>query len=109
MIVVSVIYPRSEAAFDFDYYVNVHIPLVTRIWSPHLAKVEVLRGVSPVGGEAEPDFTAITLLHFLSEDDLKCAFGSERSAEVAADIAKFSSAAPKTQINAALPLAIAPA
>ncbi len=34
--VVSILYPReADATFDFDYYMNTHMPLVSKLWTKH--------------------------------------------------------------------------
>ena len=100
MATVSVIYPREEGAnFDFDYYVNVHLPLVGSRWSEAgLIGGEALKGApGPDGGESP--FFAIGLIHFESMEALGAAMNGEHASEIIGDIANFTTVRPVMQVN----------
>lgn len=66
MFKISVFYPHKPGArFDFDYYINTHIPLAIKLLSPHpgFKGVTVERGVSGRTPEFPP--TYIVMCHFL--------------------------------------------
>jgi len=103
MVTISVIYPRSDGAtFDYDYYVREHLPLVERLWRDKgLGKVSALKGLPGADG-SEPPYLAIALLEFESVEALQQAMTPEASAELGADLAKYSNVAPVIQVNAPL-------
>ena len=100
MTTLSVLYPREEgASFDFDYYENVHLPLVTRLWADAgLTGGGALRGTrGGTGGEAP--FFAIGLIHFESAEALTKAMNGPHAPEIMGDIPKFTSVSPILQVN----------
>jgi hypothetical protein len=52
MIVVTVLYPKSEQSrFDFDYYVEKHVPMVKALSAEFgLKEVRLMRGSAMVDG-----------------------------------------------------------
>ena len=98
---VTVLYPREEgASFDFDYYENTHLPLVSRHWSgAGMTSIEPLRGLGSPGG-GDPPFVAITLIRFDTMQNFQAAMGGANTAEIMADIPKFTSVRPIVQVNA---------
>jgi uncharacterized protein (TIGR02118 family) len=96
----SVIYPRSAGAtFDYSYYQQTHLPLVTSRWQDAgLVSAEALRGIStPDGGESP--FFAIALISFQSHEHLGAALAGEHTPEIMEDIANFTSVQPIVQLN----------
>ena len=66
MFKISVFYPNKPGArFDFDYYINTHIPLAIKLLSVHpgFKGVSVERGVSGRTPDAPP--TYVVMCHFL--------------------------------------------
>lgn len=96
MILVSVLYPSG--AFNHDYYLKKHIPLVQARWQGMgLKEVRVLRGVGAPGGAAAT-YQVITLLTFSSLQDFqKCT--AAHGEEIFADIPNFTSVQPVVQLN----------
>lgn len=88
----------DNKAFDFDYYVGKHMELATRIWGPFLERAEVLKGVASAVPGQEPEFAAITLLHFRSDADMQAALRHPDAAELHADVQNFATAAASGQI-----------
>lgn len=99
MSVVAVMYPGANGAkFDHGYYMQSHIPLVRRLWSPFgLRDMVVLRGIAGPDGAA-PTYTVITQLTFDSMDAFKAA-AAQHGDEIFADIPKFTDATPVLQFN----------
>lgn len=100
MAIFSVLYkPTKTAKFDHDYYDATHIPLVKEAFKDTgLLGVLVLKGVSAGDGGAAP-FVAMAHLSFESAEALQASLAGPRSAEVFADIAKFTNIKPITQIS----------
>ena len=100
MVTLSVVYPRSEGThFDFDYYRETHLPLVSQKLRPlGLKDAFALRGTAAAGGGDAPHF-AFAFLNFESVEILGAALASPQAAEVVADIAKFTDVKPLMQVN----------
>jgi uncharacterized protein (TIGR02118 family) len=100
MATISVMYPREPGGtFDYDYYRDVHIPLVQRLWGDAgLVSGQALKGISGGNGQDSP-FYAIGLIHFASREALNDAIAGEHAAEVMGDIANFTKVKPIVQIN----------
>ncbi|MGY2047475.1 EthD family reductase [Methylobacterium sp. JK268] len=100
MILVSVMYPggASPAAFDLDYYLKHHMPLVRERWSGMgLEKAEVVKAAATPDGSPAP-FQIIALLSFRSLDDFQKAVAAHGQ-EIFADIPNFTQAQAQVQIN----------
>lgn len=97
MILVTVMYPAGEA-FDTDYYLKTHMPLVRDRWGPHgLKSAQAIKGVAKPDGSA-PDYQMIALITFGSMDDFKTA-GKAHGKEIFSDIPNFTKAQAVVQIN----------
>jgi uncharacterized protein (TIGR02118 family) len=91
MIRVSVLYPVTEgASFDHDYYREKHVPLVVRTWEPQSAEID--KGVDG------PHVAAVHLI-FESLDALQQAMAAEGTADVAADMANYTTITPVLQTS----------
>ncbi|MBY8826265.1 EthD family reductase [Sphingomonas colocasiae] len=103
MATVSVIYPRAAGAqFDFDYYIQTHVPLVEARWGDAgLQGVQAFRGVAGPDG-AEPPYFLIALVGFVSDEALAGALGGPHAAEIMGDIPNFTGVQPVIQVNEAL-------
>ena len=103
MAIVTVIYPReSDTNFDFDYYVQKHLPLLMERWgNSGLQAVEALKGVAGADG-GEPPFLAQALLRFNSMQSFQEALGGEHMPEIMGDISNFTNAQPTVQVNEAI-------
>ena len=97
MIKVGVFYPQSKK-FDWDYYVNKHTPLIQKLLSPAMKKVEIDKGCR--GGRREPmrHHQCICNLHFDSVEAFQAAFGPH-AAEIMGDIPNYTDAQPVVQIS----------
>jgi len=102
MIVVTVLYPKNEQSrFDFDYYLEKHVPMVkARCEDFGLKEVRLMRGSAMVDG-APPQFELIGELVFPSLKNLQDALG-RHGAEIMADIPNYSNVQPMIQISEAI-------
>jgi len=100
MATLSVVYPRaSGTSFDYDYYQNKHLPLVSQRWADAgLEGGEALLGKAAPDG-SDPPYFAIGIIHFESMDALKAAMNGEHAPEIIGDIRNFTDAQPILQIN----------
>ena len=99
MICVTALYRNTEGKhFDFDYYVNTHMPLAKeRLSEFGLQKVEVLKGSeAPDGGPAP--YVCIGLVEFSSLEGLKQGL-EEHMEELLADVPNYTNIEPEIQIN----------
>jgi uncharacterized protein (TIGR02118 family) len=98
MIRVNVLYPNQEGGeFNYDYYMETHMPLVKERLGDALQKVEVYKGLSGAGGAPVPYVTAASLF-FDSVDAFGAAFGPHAE-EIMGDIPNFSNIEPTVQIE----------
>jgi uncharacterized protein (TIGR02118 family) len=93
MIRVLVLYPKGEGTtFDWDYYVNTHMPLVRKSLEGALVRDEVDKPV--------PDAAHHGAVHmfFESVDSFGAAMGAS-GAEVMADVPNYTNVAPALYIS----------
>jgi len=104
MFVITVLYPLTPGtAFDLDYYINSHLPLVRRLFEPMGQRdMRMHKGLSN-GGPGEPAFGVIAELFF---DDMECLTAAlvAHGAETQADIPNFTDSTPIVQISEAVTL-----
>ena len=94
MIRLSVIYPRIDnAKFDLDYYMNTHMPLVSKLYGDYgLQDFQVDEGIS-LSSKVPSDNIIACYMVFDSLDNLKAALKNE-GAKVMADVANFTNIEP---------------
>lgn len=90
----TVLYPaEADATFDLSYYLNSHMPLVSKQWTSF-----GLQGWKVVQFEAGPDgskpYSIAALLTWDSLDGLKSALGSDAGKVVLGDVENFSNKGP---------------
>lgn len=100
MVVMSVMYPSTEGGhFDYDYYVNTHIPLVRKNLGPTgLKDVQVLKGLPVEGGQ--PLYVAIANLIFESPEAFGASVSGPAIIEVRDDIPNFTNIEAVRQVSA---------
>jgi uncharacterized protein (TIGR02118 family) len=99
MIRISVFYPYKPAAeFDFDYYINVHFPMVLELLKPYGAlRFEVNKGIGD-GANGSPSFIAIGHLIMESLDGFQK--GMEAHAQqILSDVKNYTNLAPTLQVS----------
>jgi uncharacterized protein (TIGR02118 family) len=103
MIVVNVMYLQEDGlAFNMDYYLNTHLPLVGSKWADMgMVSARVVKGLG--GGEpyTPPTYHVIATVEFETMDLLQAALGAHGE-EIFADIPNFSNVAPVVQVSEVL-------
>lgn len=98
MIRVNVMYPKKEGVkFDYDYYLNTHVPLVQEKVGAAIKRAEIYKGISGAGGGPEP-FVTIASLWFDSVQSFEKSFGPHAK-EILGDIPNFTNVDPTVQIE----------
>ena len=99
MIRVTVLYKNTpDSEFDFDYYVNIHMPLSKkRLADFGMGDFEVERGIEAADGEAAP-YICIMHTEFPTIDDFKRGF-EKHGEELSADVTNYTNIAPEIQIS----------
>ena len=93
MIRMSVLYPATDGAtFDHDYYKDKHVPLACRAWG--LEGADIDKGTD----DAQP-YVAAVHFTFESVDAMAQAMGSEKTGEVMADVANYTTIQPVIQVS----------
>ena len=98
MIRVNVMYPKQDGgSFDYDYYLNTHMPLVGERWSGVVRSMEVYRGLSGAGG-ADAPYVTIASLKFDNVEAFEQALDAH-APEIMGDIPNFTNIDPVVQIE----------
>ncbi len=98
---ISSIYPRKNGyRFDFDYYLNTHMPMsIGRLSGAKGFKgVSVERGVSINDPKIESSYVAMCHYYFDSLENFMAAF-TPHAAELQGDIKNYTDIEPIIQIN----------
>ena len=83
----------KHSRFDFDYYLNTHLPLGNRLLQDYgLVHWEVDRGQVNARGEA-PTFLCITRLYFADAERMGAGFAAH-GAELKADMGNYTNVEP---------------
>jgi uncharacterized protein (TIGR02118 family) len=99
MINVSIFYPNTEGSrFDFDYYLNQHMPMTVEKLSPALKRVSVEQGLGGAAPGVSAEFVAICHLYFDSVEAFQTAFGPH-AATLQGDIPNYTDVRPVLQIS----------
>ncbi len=97
----QVIYPASEeATFDYDYYVDTHLPLIEENWGELMEMVEASRGLAS-GPDVPPAYLLIATITFPDLDTLDKAMG-EKGGEIIDDVVNFTNVRPQILIGEVL-------
>ena len=97
MIRVGILYPNtSGSAFDVAYYRDQHLKLARELLAPELLAIELDVGLGGANGAAP--YHAIGYLSFATMDGFKQAF-ARASAQLGADVPKYTSIEPTLQIS----------
>jgi len=99
MIRVSVLYPQTAGApFEWGYYLNSHLPLVSQKLAPSLKSVSIEKGLSGGSPGSPPAFVALVHLDFDSVGAFETAF-APHAAEIMDDIPNYTTIEPIIQIS----------
>jgi len=100
MVNVSSIYPRKEGyEFDFEYYLNKHMPRSIELLSAArgFKGVSVERGIDIAEPKLESAYVAMCHYYFETLEDFMAAFGPHAE-ELQGDIANYTNIEPTIQI-----------
>ena len=98
---ISSIYPKKDGyEFDFDYYLNRHMPRSIELLSAArgFKGVSVERGMDVDESKLESSYVAMCHYYFDSLEDFMAAFGPHAEA-LQGDIANYTNIEPTIQIN----------
>jgi len=101
MVRISILYPNTEASrFDFEYYVNTHMPRSIKLLSAHpgYRSVSVEKGLGGAAPGSPPTYAAICHFGFESVEAFMEAF-MPHAAELQGDIPNYTDATAVIQIN----------
>ena len=97
MFSVNVLYPNSDSfKFNMNYYLDKHIPLVSKLLGAALTGVIVQQGMSGAAPGSTAEFGVITILRFASLEAFQQAFGPH-APQITSDIKNFTNAEPTIQ------------
>ncbi len=84
----TIMYPNSaDVHFDFDYYVNKHMPLIMKLYGKSIARFELRRGQPGADGAAPPFVATITI--WIADPKAFDAAAAIHQAGLRADVSKF--------------------
>ncbi len=98
---ISIIYPKKDDGhFDFDYYLNQHMPLSIKYLSgaKGFRGVSVERGIGVTDPQIESSFVAMCHYYFDTPEDFMTAF-MPHAGELQGDLSNYSNIQPVIQIN----------
>jgi uncharacterized protein (TIGR02118 family) len=99
MIKVSVLYPNSQdLVFDKEYYINKHMPLVSKLLGNSLKNVQVDFGLASGNPDEALKYIVMTHMSFDSIEAFQNIF-AVHSEELLSDIANFTNCQPELQIS----------
>lgn len=99
MIKVSVMYPSAGgAAFDMDYYLNKHVPMVKELLGSELRGFYVDRGLSGAAPGSAPVYAGMAHLLFDSVEAFQQTFGPHAD-RIMGDAPNYTKAQPSIQIS----------
>lgn len=101
---ISILYPNiSDSRFDFDYYINTHMPRSIKLLSSHpdFQGASVERGVGSAALETEVPFIAMCHFLFNSVESFIEAF-TPHAEELQGDIKNYTNIEPVIQFNEVL-------
>ena len=103
MIKVTAMYPNEPGKkFDFDYWVNTHVPMVQRLLGPMgLLRGELERGVSDTDPSAPPRYIAVANIYFNTTEEVHEAFKAH-GRDIMGDITNYTDIQPHFQISETL-------
>ena len=103
MIKVSVLYPNEEGKkFDFDYYLNKHLPMVQGLLeSMGMQKGEAEKGVSSADPNQPAPFVVVGHLLFETTEQVHAAL-TTHGREIMGDIKNYTDIQPTFQISEVL-------
>jgi uncharacterized protein (TIGR02118 family) len=87
----TIVYQNGpDVRFDFDYYVNTHMPLIMRLYGKSISRFELRRGQPGADGAKPPYIATITI--WIADGAAFDKAQVEHQAGLRADVAKFTNA-----------------
>jgi len=101
MIRASVMYPNTPSTkFDWDYYMNKHIPAARKLTDVGLVRIEVDKGIGTGQPGAPAPFVCMAHMYFNNMEDMqKCMAGA---GALMGDVPNFANVQPQVQISEVL-------
>ena len=81
---------KAGVRFDFDYYVNKHMPLIMKLYGKSISRFELRRGQPGADGALPPYVATITI--WIADPKAFDAAAAEHQAGLRADVTKFTDA-----------------
>jgi uncharacterized protein (TIGR02118 family) len=87
----TIVYENGpDVRFNFDYYINTHMPLIMRLYGKSISRFELRRGQPGADGAAPPYVATITI--WIADGAAFDAAQVEHQAGLRADVPKFTNA-----------------
>ena len=87
----TIVYQNGpDVRFDFDYYVNTHMPLIMRLYGKSISRFELRRGQPGADGALPPYVATITI--WIADPAAFDKAAAEHQAGLRADVPKFTNA-----------------
>ena len=94
----TVLYPwQPDVHFDFDYYRNMHLAMMSKLYGKSVGRMQVLKGLHK-GDGSSPAFIAIMTVEIHSMEAFDAA-GKQHLSKLIADLPNFSNVIPVGQIE----------
>ncbi|KAL1845681.1 hypothetical protein Daus18300_014468 [Diaporthe australafricana] len=90
-VTVTVLFPNEpDAKYDYDYYVNKHMPLMQRLWGKYGVKDFSVTKFTAGPDGSEPKYAFGSTTSWDSYNQIKTAFAGPEVGEIFEDVHKFS-------------------
>ena len=101
MIRASAMYPNQPGVkFDWDYYMNKHIPAVRKLANVGLVRIEVDKGMGAGQPGAQAPFVCMAHMYFNNMEDMQKFMVA--GSGLMADVVNFTNVQPQLQISEVL-------
>jgi uncharacterized protein (TIGR02118 family) len=96
---ITVLYPaKDNDAFDFEFYLRRHVPLIRDILGDSLDRIEVRKGASSQDGAGSPTYTCVISIWIKDWPAYERAIAA-RASELIAEVPLFTKVMPVMQID----------
>ena len=96
---ITILYPaKDNDAFDFDFYLRRHVPLIKDILGPSLHRIEVRKGASGQDPTAAPTYTCVISIWIADWPAYEKAIAA-RASELIAEVPLFTKVMPLIQVD----------
>ena len=99
---VTVMYPTGDGlTFDFNYYLNTHVPMVQELLGDAVKAVTIEKGLGSMEPGSAPAYAAMINMYFDSVEAFEGAFGPAAE-RIVGDMPNYTNAQPVIQISEVL-------